>query len=544
MFGRKRYIYVWLTLGVLWLYVIITGMNPPVVRGAIMASMFLSAELLGRQRSGIVALTLAAAIMVGVRPYILGNASFQLSFLAMAGLVYIFPFLRDAVRNLVDRFTGGHQTLTSFLGMTTDVMSASLAAVIAVWPVVAYYFGIVSLVGPLATFLALPVLTVVVFLGALAAVFGLLPAVGQVFGWLVWPFLSYLMAVVSGLAGASASSLESVSFHPAWVWGYYLGLAAVIWSYYRFRKCGPLITGAAGPMKAGINLTLPLAGVRHWVVVPLLVAVVLVGYTTATMPDDRLHVSFLDVGEGDAILISRGSQQVVIDGGPSPQDLMLALGKRMPFWDRTIEVLVLTHPHQDHLAGLVEVLRRYRVKQVVQSALDYTSPLYEEWRRIIAARNIIDTAVSAGQRIDLGSGVVIQVINPPLSSRIGTTSDIDNNGLVLRLTTGEISFVLTSDIGSETERELMREGFWLDGDVLKVAHHGSANASTAGFLAAVSPLVAVISCGADNRYGHPDGEVITRLEEMLGSGNIYRTDISGTIDFVTDGQRLWVDISK
>ena len=89
------------------------------------------------------------------------------------------------------------------------------------------------------------------------------------------------------------------------------------------------------------------------------------------MPDDKLHISFLDVGEGDAILIQRGSQQVLVDGGPSPQELSVGLGDKMPFWDRTIELVILTHPHADHLTGLVEVLKRYKVEQVLYPDLEY-----------------------------------------------------------------------------------------------------------------------------------------------------------------------------
>ena len=253
-----------------------------------------------------------------------------------------------------------------------------------------------------------------------------------------------------------------------------------------------------------------------------------------------LEVNFFDVGQGDAILVQRGSQQVLIDGGPSPQAIGLRLGEAMPFWDRTIELMVLTHPSADHVAGLVEALNRYRVRQVLYPDLDFSSDIYDQWLDTVAEKGIAGTAARAGQQIDLGGGAVIKVLNPPHPPLAGTESDVDNNGLVLRLSLGQASFLLTADIMQEGELELSTRRADLDSTVLKVAHHGSATSTTPRFLAVASPQLAVISVGADNKFGHPSPEVMARLEAALGAENIYRTDQQGTIEFITDGQRLWV----
>jgi competence protein ComEC len=268
---------------------------------------------------------------------------------------------------------------------------------------------------------------------------------------------------------------------------------------------------------------------------------ILASVAATSMPDDKLHVSFLDVGEGDAILVQKGGQQVLIDGGPSPQALTLGLGKQMPFWDRTIELVVLTHPHADHIGGLVAVLERYRVGQVLYPDLDCESPLYDEWLELIEERDIEYTLAQAGQEVDLGDGVVITVLNPPVPLLADTDSDIDNNGVVLRLSQGRVGFLLTADIMWEAEFELVNRGAELASSVLKVAHHGSETSTTAEFLAAANPTAAVISVG-DNSYGHPHDEVVARLEQALDSANIFRTDEEGTIEFITDGEGLWVRV--
>lgn len=544
LFGRRHYLYIWLALGTIWLYALLTGMHPPVVRGAIMASLFLSAELLGRQRSAIIALTFAAAIMVGISPYILGDAAFQLSFLAMTGLVFLFPHFQTLGRKTIRAALGEDGAAVSIANITSDGLSATLAAIIAIWPVVAYYFGIISFVGPLATFLTLLALPGILITGALTGGLGLiaLPA-AQATGWLTWFFLSYTLLVVNSLAASSLSFIEVGSFDTTLIWIYYSVLAAAI--FFSRKKLTNPMPKTTAQLKSGASKSFNLVSrlPKKWIIPPLLLVAVLVSVTAATMPDDNLHISFLDVGEGDAILIQKDNQQILVDGGPSSQAISLGLGNKIPFWDRTIDLLVLTHPHSDHLSGLVEVLRRFQVKQVLYPDSDYESPLYDEWLRLIEAKNIKATIARAGQQVDL-NGAVIKVLNPRATPLTGTASDIDNNIVVLRLSMDNVSFLFTADIGQEAEFKLITDRAELSSTVLKVAHHGSDTSTTPEFLAVVNPQLAIISVSADNKFGHPSDEVLERLKERLGSENIYRTDQHGTIEFITDGGRLWVEVEK
>ncbi len=365
-------------------------------------------------------------------------------------------------------------------------------------------------------------------------------------GLFAWLFLSYMLLVVNGFAILPLSSIEVDSISGSLVWAYYLVLALALWLNSHRRQMGILAVKFPLPLKSGINKIAHLIARLpwKWVILPLLVIAVLVSLTAATMFDDELHVSFLDVGQGDAILIQKGSQQVLVDGGPSPQAISLGLGKKMPFWDRTIELVVLTHPSADHVTGLVEVLNRYQVKQVLYPDLDFESDIYHEWLRLLEAKDIRCTIAQAGQQIDLDEGVAIEVLNPRLPLLMGTESDVDNNGMVLRLSIGEVSFLLTSDAMWQAEFELIACRANLASTVLKVGHHGSDTSTTSEFLAVVNPQLAVISVGADNTYGHPTPEVMERLKGKLGSGNIYRTDEQGTIEFITDGERLWVKIGE
>ncbi len=547
LFGRRHHTYIWLALVIIWLYAVITGMRPPVIRAAIMASLFLTAELLGRQRSALTALTFAAAIMVGISPQVLWQASFQMSFLAMAGLIFIFPPLQAMGRRLVNSTLGEDRTVVSIANVATDSFSVSLGAILAVWPLIAHYFGIVSFSGPLATFLALLALPGIIITGALAGSIGLVALpLAYAIGWFTWFLLSYVILVVDVFVLLPLSFVEVGSIDPSVVWGYYLVLAFALWLNRHRRQASTITAESLSWLRSGANKTANLASRLpvKWTIPPLLVTAILVSITAATMPDDKLRVSFLDVGQGNATLIQRGSQQVLVDGGPSPQAMNLALGRKMPFWDRTIDLVVLTHPHADHLTGLVTTLQRYQVKQVLYPDLDYQSPLYDEWLSLINDKNIKHITAQAGQRIDLGNDVIINVLNPQTPLLTGTEADIDNNGVVLHLSMGRVSFLLTGDIFWEAEFDLTRRRSDSSSTVLKVAHHGSDTSTTEEFLAVVSPQVAIISVAKDNPFGHPGPGVIERLEEKLGQANIYRTDQQGTIEFVTDGERLWLTVEK
>ncbi|MCD6568032.1 MAG: MBL fold metallo-hydrolase [Dehalococcoidia bacterium] len=281
---------------------------------------------------------------------------------------------------------------------------------------------------------------------------------------------------------------------------------------------------------------------RKWLVPFLLVVSILVWSLVFTLPDGKLHVSLLDVGQGDAILVQTPSgQNILIDGGPDSQKLNLELGCRIPFWDRTMDLVISTQPHADHVTGLVEVLQRYEVKQVLWSDIDYDSFIYREWLDLIEEGGIERCVARRGQEIDLGDGIKMEVLNPPVELFRGTSSDVDNNGVVLKLSWNKVSFLFTADIRKEAEFELIKGRPGLRSTVLKVAHHGSVTSTSPQFLAVVEPEVAAISVGADNNFGHPGHEVVERLVEMVGENNLFRTDEDGTIEFITDGERLWVE---
>lgn len=544
IFGRRYYIYIWLALLTIWLYALITGMNPPVVRGAIMGSIFLMAEYLGRQRSALTALAFAAAVMVGIEPQILWHTSFQLSFLAIAGLILLFPYFQTWSRKGIAATVGTEGTTASLCNFVADSFAVTFTAILATWPMIAYNFNIVSFVGLPATFFALLALPGIIITAALVSVTVLFaPLLAQILGWVTWLFLSYLILIVQVFDALPFSSTELGSIHIWQVWCYYalLSLGIVIMNHR--KQLSGFLPPLASRMRQSANKTSAIISKlpKKWLVSPLLIATILVWTAILNMPDDKLHVSILDVGQGDAILIQTPNRQdILIDGGPSPQTIRLELGKKLPFWDRTIDLVVLTQPQADHVTGLVEILQTYKIEQIIEPGIAYNSAIYQQWLNTIEDKEIEYKLAHAGQEIDLGDGIRIEVLHPPSPLFQGSSDDVDNNGVVLRLSWNRISFLFTADIREEAEWHLIAQRANLRSTVLKVAHHGSRTSTSPAFLAVADPEIAVISAGINNRFGLPNTEVINRLTGQLGDDRVYLTPEHGTIEFTTDGERLWV----
>jgi competence protein ComEC len=530
IFGRKGYVYVWMTIAAIWIYAVLTGMNPPVLRSVQMISLFLAAEFFGRQRKSIIALFFAAALMSGFNPQIVWDPSFQLSFAAMTGLVFIFPLLQLLSRKVIISRFGETGVLSGITTTITDSFSVSISALVAVWPLIAYYFGIIAPVAPVATFFTLPALPGVIIAGFLSGATGLifLPA-AQVLACILWVFTSYILLVVKAFTFVPVVDNQSIGTLQVIL--YYVVLILFLWFIYRKK-----INTEIGVPSAGLISLVP----NKWIVIPLLGLSVFISVFAFSMPDGKLHVNFLDVGQGDAILISKGSRQVLIDGGPGPQAVTTALGKKMPFWDRSIDLVVLTHPDADHITGLIEVLRRYEVKRVFYPDVAVYSGIYTAFLEVIKEKGISIIPAEAGQRISFGENIYLDVLNPVRGIQY---SDMDNNSVVLRLESGTVNYLLTGDIMKEAEYGLLLRRTAEESMVLKLAHHGSASSTTNEFLNVVNPSIAIISAGKDNRYGHPDEDVLERLE-MKANISIFNTIIHGTIEFISDSENVWIKTEK
>jgi competence protein ComEC len=249
----------------------------------------------------------------------------------------------------------------------------------------------------------------------------------------------------------------------------------------------------------------------------------------------NLSVHFIDVGQGSAILIEAPEKTVLIDGGDR--------GSPVPEYLRnrnidTLDIVIGTHPHSDHIGGLIEVLRQFRVLEVIDPAVPHTTKTYEDYLRMIKEHNIRFTVGRAGLEYNLGSGVLMKSLHPETPS----STHLNDASIVIHLVFGEVSFMLTGDAEAPSEREILKRNDNLKSTILQAGHHGSRTSSIPEFIARVKPEVAVIMCGRGNRYGHPHTETLDTLNRF--GVKVYRTDILGTVIVHTDGHRYEIETSR
>lgn len=282
----------------------------------------------------------------------------------------------------------------------------------------------------------------------------------------------------------------------------------------------------------------------------LLLIAVTVWLAVVISPDEKLHLIACNVGQGDAILASYKKTQILVDGGPD-RSVLSCLSEYMPFWDREIEVVILTHPQADHFTGLIEVFKRYRVKTLVATPIDASSQGYQVLKNIVGGSGLKVVNPTSGMVIRSGLlyldivypnakdlGLANLSINNDVLGAFDSNGNLNDYSIVANLKLGEFDALLTGDIGPKVIDDILATGKIKDSDYIKIPHHGSKNGLTKGLLEASTPEMAVISVGK-NPWGHPHKEVLRLLQET--DVEIKRTDLDGDIEVVTDGSKWWVE---
>lgn len=257
-------------------------------------------------------------------------------------------------------------------------------------------------------------------------------------------------------------------------------------------------------------------------------------HSIAFQKDGLLKIYFFDIGQGDSIFIEApNGNQVLIDGGPDNKVLQ-ELGRVMPFYDHDIDLIMATHPHSDHISGLINILDRYEVSHIIQAKDLYDSPQFKAWHDAVVKEHALETETLAGEVINLGEDIDLMIIYPDKSYDGMILKKPHEANVVSMLRYKNLKVLLTGDMEAPVERKLLLNNVDVNADVLKVGHHGSKTSSTTEFLNAVSPEAAVIQVGAKNKYGHPSPETISRLENY--GIKYYRNDLDGSVKLISDGK--------
>jgi competence protein ComEC len=517
-------------------YVLFAGASPSVVRAAVMAGVVLVARETGRAGRATAALGWAAALLLLVDPALIADPGFQLSTLATGGILAWATAWTERIGGLASG------RVPAWLA---ESLAVSLAAQVATLPVVLATFGRLALVSPVVNLAIVP-LVAPAMAASLAAMAGGAIALGggpailaTLAGLPAWGLLTAMCSVIRAAAGLPVAS---VSLGAPWtiVVGGAAGLAILVLPVVRrwarrgwprrsrpptVRPRAPRSTQAA-PQRAASSSRLP-----HAAFVALVVATAAFGLAFAHRADGTTRITVLDVGQGDAILVEGGrGGRLLVDGGPDPDRLLIELDRRLPPWDRRIDILILTHPHEDHVAGMPLLLERYRIGRIYETGMRGPGPGYAAFARDLATRGSPPHGTLAtGARITLDD-IRLRVLWPD-PGRVPREPPDAGRGIndVSVVLLGEVAgrrFLLTGDVEDDVDPLLAARGLPAV-DILKVAHHGSATASTPAFLDRVRPTIAIVSAGAGNPYGHPARSTIDRL---AGTGaRVLRTDADGSV---------------
>lgn len=521
-----------LATGVILFYSLLAGAIPPVIRSALMGILTLLALTAGRERDAQHILGLVALGLLLYSPLWLFDISFQLSFGATAGLLYLAPPLRESLRKILPIFVA-------------DSLAVTIGAQLSVLPIIAWYFNVLSLSSLLANLVIAPIVEWIIVAGLLAGLLAsLLPLAGKV----VFLLASVVLGLVYELSRWVAALPGSQIYMPTFSWWggmlYYMGLGwLVIGDEHRKRLMS--CVGSKYLLAMGQKLR----DSKGWQAVSLLgmLAVILCCWQI-WCNNKEMQVHFIDVGQGDsALVITPHGRAFMVDTG-GVREGSYDIGSRVDvpyllhYGVEKLDYIFLTHAHDDHAGGVKGILTKIPVGAIGighEGAGDY---LQTFGTGEIGKIKKLLVPLQEGSSIEL-DGVRIDMLYSPESRKVqesqlqATGNEFSN---LIRVSYGEASFLFTGDLVAEQEQQVLANGTHVASTVLKVGHHGSRTSSSQEFLTAVNPGWAVISCGYNNSFGHPHKEILHRLTSCT-KAEILRTDQQGAIVFRTDGKSIKVE---
>jgi len=522
MLGVSVYGMPFIATPVLFFYAAMTGFGPAVLRAAVMALLLLWAYRLGREKDWPTTLALAALVILALNPLQIYEVGFQLSFAATWGILYVGPWLRGKMEPL------------PLPGWVKSVLEVTVAAQLGTLPVIIHYFNLLSFVSVFTNLAAVPVAGIILLMGFAAGLSGLaVPAAA----WVINSGTGILLSLYQWLVLFAREIPGATHYMAPWSWWgillWYAGLVAVV-EWQRVR-----------PFLSAFNFR------KSWglaVVSGLLVLLIWTGTGSG-----HLEVHFLDVGQGDSILVrlpdgkdmlvDTGGWRGDFDGEPGVGDYVV-----VPYLRRLgineLDALVISHFHEDHAGGMRAVISCLDVDRLVVPLLDTEAQSDPNVKAILTQagqEKIPVNFASCGDRLLLDKQVNISFLGPREELFKGSRSDYNNNSLVLLLDYKETEILLTGDIEEEMQLWLVRQGNLAPVEVLKVPHHGS-RFSSPEFLKQVNPAIAVISVGERNRFNMPSAEIVSQLKDL--GAKIYRTDRDGAVIIRTDGRNLTVETGR
>ncbi len=498
-------------------YTALVGATPAVLRAALMSALLVMGETLRRKSFVPASLAFAALVLSLHNPLVLWDVGFQLSFFATLGLAMFATPFTNAVNSLSYRVLP-NAAAGLLRGTLNEPFAVSLAAQVMTLPLTALYFGSLSLAAPLVNLLIVPLQPALLIAGGAAVMIApLFFPLAQGLFWIVLVLVSWTGDVVRWF-GRIPNAQTEFGVDARLVLLFYVFVIG--WGMAQATQPDWLMRLARFVRSHAVLTSTLLAGIC---------TVALTGAVAVSRPDGLLHVWMLDVGGSNAIFAQTpDGAQLLIDGGSFPARLLTALGDRMPFNDREIEVIAITQPDEANFAGLRSVLGRYSAGIILTNGQANLGEAWAELQEAVGSTGQI--AVRAGYTITSDDGVTLEVLHPPQAPAL--EDNLNDGAMVLRLSFGEASFLLTSDLSENGQQAMLEAGITPQTAILQFPQGGAA--LDEAFLAAVQPQVVVVQ--SDSASHRDNADTLALLENIPR----YHTDEGGTIHLYTDGRDLWV----
>lgn len=499
------------------IYTILVGAEAAVVRAAIMGGLTLLAMQLGRRQDGLNSLAIVAALMALIDPNVLWDVGFQLSFAATLGLVLLAEPFTNTFVNLASRRIN-IEIVQRFTGPVGEYLLFTLAASLFTLPIILYHFQRISLISLLANPLILPAQPPVMIMGGLAVILGMIyQPLGQLVAYLAWPFVVYTIRLVELLTKVPGASITVGRINLLVVAVFY---AVVLMWILGGKRISTWFSSRR------IEIPSKLWGI---LTVLLIVLTVFVWRVALSAPDNRLHMTVLDVGTGDAILIQAPTgRHLLIDGGSSATNLSDGLGRRLPITGRKLDFLLIGGIEDWHIGALPSTIERFPPAAVL-----WAGPRAANYEARTLIKKIIEMKVPViqaepGQVLDLGKGAGLKVLA------------VTERGAVYLLVWRDFQALLPIGLDFDTMEALQKDINLTEVTTLLLSESGYAPVNTDEWISRWKPRVILLSVGAGDRNGLPDLETL----EAVNTYNLLRTDQNGWIDLSTDGEQLWISVEK
>ncbi len=513
-FPLHKDVRLWIILVCVWLYCLVVGWQAPVVRASLMASIFLVGRLTGRKTDVLNTLGLAALVILAVSPKQLFDVGFQLSFLSVFAIAHFLPIFFSKPSLLPNEKFSFQEKAAFYL---RELFWVSFVCSAVTLPLTVQNFYLVTPLSVLSNLVAVPLSFLLFFAGVLYLL---------TFGWLP-PFLGVVPLSIKLLMRCFVASLSGIGRLPGAYW----------------------VTGKLDPFLFFILLTgiFYLLGTQSVKKSAARAAALLLFVASVLMAQDILRqcrheftLTVLDVGQGDSIYLEfPAGGNLLIDAGKgvtSDKGRWVVTPFLRSLGVRHIDLLVISHPHEDHIGGMPTVLDEFQVGQVMETGVPYRSRFYGMLEDKIRKEKSGRLLARRGQRLEGYRDVKIRLLHPPPQKRC--SEDINNDSIVMKITYGETSFLLTGDVVEEALRDILFQRFDLRAQVLKVPHHGSKmDFFGEEFVRQVNPRISVISAGEKNTFGHPAPHTLDVLNSIPGN-QVFRTDKDFAVRLVSDGRHI------